>query len=62
MAAPHEDRSEPIASTYQFRAFTDRTDTDEIPVARRPRGGIVLVAAVLVVAIVLTLMAVLLTL
>lgn len=62
MVAPNPDRSEQIASTYQFRAFTDHNDTDEIPVSRPPRTGVVIVAAVLVIAIVLTLMAVLLTL
>jgi hypothetical protein len=61
MGTPNPDRSEPIASTYQFRAFTDRERTDEIPVAGRPRSGVVLVAAVVAVALVLGVLAILLT-
>lgn len=61
MVAPNPDQPEQIASTYQFRAFTDRLDTDEIPVSKGPSTTVVLVAGVLVVALVVGVVAVLLT-
>jgi hypothetical protein len=51
MGSPNPERSEPIASTFQFRAFTDREDTDEIPVIRSRRSGVALVAGAVVVAV-----------
>lgn len=61
MGSPNPERSEQIASTYQFRAFTDR-DTDEIPVIRSRRSGVALVAAIVAAALVLGVMAMLLAL
>lgn len=60
MVSPNPERSEPIAHTYQFRAFTDREDTDEIPVTRAPRSGFALVAVVVVAVLVIGVMAALL--
>jgi hypothetical protein len=51
-----------IASTFQFRAFTDRDRTDEIPVVRSRRPGVALVAAIVVAALVLGVIATLLAL
>lgn len=60
MGSPNPEHSEPIASTFQFRAFTDREDTDEIPVTRVRRSGFALVAVVAVAVLVLGVMALLL--
>jgi hypothetical protein len=62
MGSPNPEHSEPIASTYQFRVFADREDTDEIPVTRPRRSGVALVAVVVVAALVLGVMALLLAL
>jgi hypothetical protein len=53
MAAPNSDHTDPIASTYQFRAFTDRDEVAE-PAGRSSRGLVTatVVAAVLVLAVV----------
>lgn len=53
MGAPNSEHTDPIASTYQFRAFTERDDVAEV--GRRSSRGLVTaaaVAAVLVLAIV----------
>jgi len=62
MGSPNPEHSEPIASTFQFRAFTDREDTDEIPVTRARRSGVALVAVIGVAVLVLGVMALLLAL
>ena len=62
MVSPNPDGSEPIASTFQFRAFTDREDTDEIPVVRSRRSGFALVAVVVVAVLVIGVIALLLAL
>jgi hypothetical protein len=62
MGSPNPEPSEPIASTFQFRAFTDREDTDEIPVVRARRSGVALVAAIAVAVLVVGVIALLLAL
>lgn len=66
MAAPNSgptpgpDPSEPIASTYQFQAFTERQETDAP--AGRSLSSATVVAIVVIAAIVLGLVGVLLVL
>ena len=62
MGSPNPERPDQIASTYQFRAFTDREDTDEIPVTRARRSGVALVAAIVVAVLVLGVLVMLLAL
>ena len=54
MAAPNPDESDPIASTFQFRAFALRGEVGEKPTSAR-RGLLMLAAlfAALVLAVVL---------
>jgi hypothetical protein len=64
MGSPNPDGSEPIASTYQFRVFADREDTDEIPVTKPKtrRSGVALGAVIAVSVLALGVMALLLAL